>query len=371
MRLVLIGAGHSHLEVLRVFGLLRPAGVDITLVDSQRRATYSGMLPGLIAGHYETNQIQIDLDRMCGFAGARFLNTALLEIDPEQCAVTCADGSRAGYDLLSINVGAMPVFPAVNASANLVIPAKPIAELLPAWERLITSVQCGVVKNILFVGGGPAGIELLTAMQYRMDRLTTPGALSFTLVTDAEVLLPRHNARVQSVFRRMLAQHSVRLLFNRRIAQIQPGAAITTQGEHIPGDVFVWATGATVAPTLHAPGLARDPAGFIAVNEHLQSLSHADIYAAGDCASIRGKSYPRSGVYAVRQGPRLADNLRRALVGEPLVAYRPQKRALALISSGSRHAVAAYGPIALSGAWVWKWKDFIDRRFMSKYNVLR
>jgi len=80
VRLVLIGAGHSHLEVLRIFGLLRPAGVAITLVDSQRRATYSGMLPGLIAGHYETNQIQIDLDRMCGFAGARFLNTALLEI---------------------------------------------------------------------------------------------------------------------------------------------------------------------------------------------------------------------------------------------------------------------------------------------------
>jgi len=86
---------------------------------------------------------------------------------------------------------------------------------------------------------------------------------------------------------------------------------------------------------------------------------------------MRGKSYPRSGVYAVRQGPRLADNLRRALVGEPLVAYRPQKRARALISSGSRHAVAAYGPIALSGAWVWQWKDFIDRRFIRKYNVLR
>ena len=152
------------------------------------------------------------------------------------------------------------------------------------------------------------------------------------------------------------------------VVRAEANAVISSNGKRVEADAILWATGATAAPQLGNTGLMLDPDGFIAVTEHLRSLSHPDVFAAGDCATIHGPVYPKSGVYAVRQGPPLAENLRRALAGTSLVTYRPQRRALALISTGNKYAVASYGPLALEGAWVWNWKDTIDRKFMAKYN---
>jgi len=126
---------------------------------------------------------------------------------------------------------------------------------------------------------------------------------------------------------------------------------------------------ASAPPWIAASGIETDGAGFIAVNALLQSVSHPDIFAAGDVASMTGLRIPKSGVYAVRQGPPLAANLRQALASMSLIPYVPQPTALALISAGDKYAVASYGRIAFEGAWVWRWKDFIDRRFMNRYHI--
>ena len=151
------------------------------------------------------------------------------------------------------------------------------------------------------------------------------------------------------------------------VERVSPGILFLRGGDRLAFDEVVWVTGAAAPAWPRASGLQTDAAGFIAIDKHLQSLSHPGVFAAGDIASMMDAPRPKSGVYAVRQGPPLAENLRRALRGETLLDYHPQPRALALISAGDRYAVASYGPFALSGAWVWRWKNRIDTAFMQRY----
>jgi selenide,water dikinase len=146
--------------------------------------------------------------------------------------------------------------------------------------------------------------------------------------------------------------------------------AVVAGAKRIAADAVVWVTGAASPPWLAQTGLARNDQGFLRINTQLQSVSHANVFAAGDCATIDGLDYPKSGVYAVRQGPVLAQNLLRALRGDTPEGYTPQPRSLALISTGEQHAIASWGPLAWHGNWVWRWKDRIDRVFMDKYRAI-
>jgi pyridine nucleotide-disulfide oxidoreductase family protein len=369
-RLLLIGGGHAHIEVLRQFGLRRDAAVDITLVSPEPYAAYSGMLPGLIAGHYQFHECHIDLGRVARFARARFLNTSVRAVESRRREVRLADGTVLGYDIVSINVGAIPApVPAFDVTDG-VVAVKPVAPLLRAWEALIERVKARRVAKILMVGGGVAGVELLLAMHYRLQGLPSADTIKFALVTDADRLLPAHNVRAAAMLRNLLAARDVELLFGSPIRHIEPGAAVTESGVRIAADTVVWATGGTAMPPLQLTGIPLDRGGFVIINPHLHAPMHDEVFAAGDCASMLGYSYPKSGVYAVHQGRHLAGNLRRALAGERLVPYYPQPRALALIGCGGAHAVAVYGPCSVSGAWVWRWKQRIDRKFVAKYNNL-
>ncbi len=366
-RLVLVGGGHSHVEVLRQLGVRPAAGAEIILVSPARHTSYSGMLPGLIAGHYRYDECHIDLDYLARFAGARLVQSLACNVDTLRRQIVLTDGAAIDYDLLSINIGSTSAHPALPGAADEAIAVKPVEEFLPAWNGLVERARTGDLKKILIVGGGAGGVELLLAMQHRLARLSAPHAIGFVLVTDAGRLLPDHNSGTRSAFRHILSQRGIKVRLNCRVARAESNAAITTNGERIAADAIVWATGAGAPAWLRATTLKLDAAGFIATDEHLQSLSHPELFAAGDCATIAGCAYPKSGVYAVRQGPLLAGNLRHALADEPLGTYRPQPRALALISTGDKYAIASYGGLTLQGAWVWRWKNYIDRKFMARY----
>jgi selenide,water dikinase len=221
------------------------------------------------------------------------------------------------------------------------------------------------------VGGGAAGIELVLAMQHRVAGVTgRPDAVEWQLVTDVDVLLPAHNETVRRIVRRILARREVEVHLSSRVVRVERGTVFAANGYRVAGDAIVWATGAAASPRFAASGLALDDRGFVAVDETLRSTSHPHVFATGDCATMVGHPRPKSGVYAVRQGPPLAANLRAAIEGRPLGRYVPQAQALALISTGDRYAVASRGDWALAGRWVWHWKDWIDRRFMRRYAAL-
>ena len=165
-----------------------------------------------------------------------------------------------------------------------------------------------------------------------------------------------------------LAQRRIPV-FRDTCAALLPGALVLGSGARLACDAPVLATGAEAPPWLDGCGLQRDERGFIETGPTLQSLSHPDVFAAGDVASRADAPHAKSGVYAVRAGPTLAANLLAAHEGSALKPHHPPKNTLNLLSCGAGHAIASWGPLHAEGAWAWAWKDRIDRAFMAKYTV--
>jgi len=366
-KLVLLGGGHAHVEVLRRFGQRPMDGVELTLVSPDRRTPYSGMLPGLAAGHYDFEACHIDLEPLARYAGARFLQTSANAIDPARRNIALASGAELDYNAVSIDVGSTPPAQGIVGATEHTIPVKPVNDLLAAWETLVARVRDGEVRSLAMVGGGAAGVEMLLALQHRLMQLRVPHELRYVLITDTPQLLATHARGVRATLARSLARKNVEVHCATRIARVEAKTLIAENGIRIAADAIFLATGASAPQWLAASGLAVNDYKFLNINKYLQSSNHAEVFAAGDCATITGMVYPKSGVYAVRQGPPLAENLRRFLLGERLIEYTPQPRTLALISTGEQHAIASWGALSFHGAWVWRWKDQIDRAFMSKY----
>jgi selenide, water dikinase len=373
--LVLLGGGHAHVAVLKGFGMRPLPGVRVTLVSRVVETPYSGMLPGLIAGHYSSDDAHIDLQPLARFARARTVFEEAIGLDLASRQIRFRQRPPVSYDVLSIDIGSTPNLQVAGAARHAV-PVKPIDRLLDRWAALTGRLCEGSsTKRLAVVGGGAGGVELILSVQHAMRvRLACDGRndvrLEYHLFTGEGQLLPTHNASVRRRFERILASRRISVHRGQDVVEVGTSFLRTGDGRCHEIDETLWTTQAAAAPWLAESGLAVDDHGFVRISRTLQSTSHPEVFAAGDIASMVDDPRPKSGVFAVRQGPPLARNLRRALLGEALESYRPQRQFLSLISTGDRYAVASRGPFALEGRWVWQWKDWIDRRFMQTYSTL-
>ncbi len=374
--LVLVGGGHSHVAVLKRFGMRPVPGLRLTLIARDVHTPYSGMLPGFIAGHYDYDDCHIDLGALARFAGARLFHDEVEGLDLDKRRVLCKNRPPVRFDLLSLNIGSQPNTLESPGAAQLALPVKPIDRFLGRWEELVRRILNGADPvQLAVVGGGAGGVELALATQHRLrEALVASGRpvedIQHTLITDTPHILPGHNSRVRSKFERILGERNIPVHTDRLVTEVRPDRLVFEDGGSVTADATLWVTQASVPRWLAESGLATDARGFVQVNERLQSISHQLVFAAGDVATVVGHPRPKSGVFAVRQGPPLADNLRRAALGRKLKPFRPQRHFLGLISTGDRYAVASRADWSVEGAWVWRAKDWIDRRFMDKYNRL-
>lgn len=358
-RLVLVGAGHAHARVLREFASRAPRDAEIVLASSVVQAPYSGMMPGWLAGHYRWEDCTIDFGRLAQAAGARLVRADACGLDPDRRELTLEDGTRLDYDLLSLNVGSTLRPPALPGS--IVLPLRPLACLRERWRDWCAALPSLPNRplRIAMVGGGAAGVEMLLAAQWRLARIAPTREFQFALYTRSDRLLPAAPPDVSARLSALCAARGIELHYNQSVDA--GGHAL----DRTP-DLIFWAAGAQAVSWLRSTRLAADAHGFIEIDPALRSTSHSNVFAVGDCAGWK-TPLPKAGVYSVRMGPVLAANLRNAAESRPLRAYRPQARFLALISAGDRRAVASWGPFSFSGEWVWRWKDWIDRRFIQRY----
>lgn len=356
-QLVLLGGGHAHIHVLRAFAQQPLAAGRIMLVSPHPALVYSGMVPGMVAGHYTLDQCLVPLAPLAAKARADFVMAAATALDAPSKTVTLADGTSLRYDVLSIDVGGTIDCDAIPGARELALFVRPMEHFARLWSDLLALSQDKPL-NIVMVGGGAGGVELAMALQHRLR-----GRARVSLLTGGGPVLASYPAGVQRLATRALKRCGV-TIFEDVCRQVTPGHIVLGQGTRLACDAPVIATGNAAPSWLKASGLALDEDGFIGTGSTLQSTSHPEVFAAGDAASRVDAPRPRSGVYAVRAGPPLALNLARAIAGGVLEPYTPQKRSLNLLSCGDRVAIASWGGWSAQGRWAWWWKDRIDRGFI-------
>jgi selenide,water dikinase len=395
--LVLIGGGHSHVIALKLWATNPIPNVRVTLITDTTHTPYSGMLPGYVAGFYNYDEIHIDLRRLASCAQIQLYLDQAIQLDLNQNRVICKHLPPVNFDYLSLDIGSNPSTLNITGGAEYAIAAKPVPQFLTAWNKILEQVKNkpNIPISITIVGGGAGGVELALNMQLHLQKLTSK--LSFHLFHSGTSLLSGHNYFVSQRVEHILRNRGVKLYLKEKVKEIVPKEDLSAilpikelnsllfspaKQEYIPYEIrcesglnimsnVVFLVTQAAAPTwIKTAGLTTDAQGFILVKDTLQSVSHPHIFAAGDIATMENYIRPKAGVFAVRQGKPLWENLQRIILGKPLKNYLPQKQYLSLIGTGDKSAIASWSGLGLQSPLLWYWKDYIDRQFMAQFSEL-
>lgn len=368
---VLLGIGHTNAHVLRMWRMNAPPNTDLTCISDFTIATYSGMLPAVLAKQVEPKQMEIDLVQLCESAGARLITDPVEGLDRANREV-CFESRRAvKYDVLSVGIGSTASLDGVDIQGESVVLVKPMQTFL---NRLTKALDASQRRNesdqlrVIIVGSGVAGIEITFCLPSFLAE-KTDRTISLTVVTRSDTILPEVESGTRDRVARELDRRGVEVLCGRTVTRVRQGCVTLQDEQEIVADLVIWATGAAPPPLLARLGLHLDERGFIATEPTLQSTGACGIFAVGDTGTIVGESLPKAGVYAVRQAPVLWDNMRRFLAAEPLQAYEPQHSFLKLINMGDGRAIGQWHGFSFQGRWAMRLKDWIDSRFLEKYRV--
>ncbi len=360
--IVLVGAGHAHLSVLQALSQTHLEGVSVTLITPERYLSYSGMVPGWMAGHYLKEQCQIDLQPLVLAANINMVIDRIVGIDADRCCVGFRDGHYIEYDLLSLDVGSEINTSWLEMSGPKLLPIKPLGHFFDTWPGIMAGALRNPDYRLVVVGGGAAGVELTLAAAHAFK---LAGVTSSVELVTSSTGLALHGQKIKQRLLQQLSKAGV-IVHQHKAVGIKEGLMLS-DGFVLSADCVLAATGARAPCWLKLSHLDLDENGYIAVNQYHQSLSHPNVFAAGDVCSRQDVLLARSGVHAVHAGPILAHNLIAMIKSTSLKPYRPRQKSLYILACGARYAVATWGTWSLEGSWVWYCKDWIDRRFIRRF----
>jgi len=366
-RLILAGGGHAQLSVLKALAG-HPAQREVVLVTPEPFQIYSGMLPGWMAGNYRLADCLIDLRPLAEAAGARLVYARVVGVDASQRSVELSDGTRLEYDALSLDVGSETDTSWLEAAGERMLPVKPLSEFVQHWPSMLAAASRQHEYRLVVVGAGAAGVELAFAARQAFIAQDCAHA-SVALVASDSGILPGHGKSVQTRTRALLKRRGI-TLYQGQAAGSQQGVVLAG-GEKIQADCVIAASGARPPAWLRDTDLALDEKGYVLVDAQHRSLSHPEVFAAGDVCARADTVMARSGVHAVFAGPVLAHNLLAVSQGQALKSYHPRRRSLYLLATGPQHAILSWGAFSAQGRWVWRWKNWIDKRFIRKHRLTK
>jgi selenide,water dikinase len=370
---VLVGGGHSHVQVLRRFAERPPPRARVTVVVDTPLAVYSGMVPGFVAGQYEAHELEIDVVALAQKARASVVVARATGIDAAGSRILVEGREPIRYDVASINVGSVVAGLDLPGVRDHAVPTRPVGRFVStvdaAVKRAASARSDAHTLAVVVVGGGVAGVELAFTIDQRLRKLGSKKH-RVTILHEGPRLLPNSVPTLSARVARLAADRDIKVRTECAVIGARDGAVLLAEGSEAPFDLLLWVTGAASQPLFRDSGLAVDGRGFVLVRSTLQVQGHDNLFAAGDCATlIDHRGTAKAGVYAVREGPYLIDNLLAFHDGRPLRHYKPQGDFLALMNLGDGTAVATKWGISFHGRWVMRLKDRIDRRFVRRFQV--
>jgi selenide, water dikinase len=369
--LILLGGGHAHLHVLESLASTEWPPVRPILISPRARQFYSGMIPGYLQGQYSEAQLSIDLAGLCRAAGAEFVEAAALRVDPDAREVHTVAGTFR-FSLLSLDIGSAPGGLELPGVRDHAVPLRPLSAVVALRRRFDQLVRerspSGTPVRIAVVGAGAGGIEIALALQRRAP--DCGGGAAVLLVDGGSQILTDYSGRAQEKIRRILRERGIELMLEREVVAVSPEAICVAEGERISADLVIWATGATPPPLLDASPLPRSEAGYLSVDSTLRAVDGSRIWGAGDCVGLAGHDLPKAGVFAVREGPVIAHNLRAALADDAPREYRPQSSYLSILNTADGQALLRWRALVVHSRLAWRLKDRIDRAFVRRFAVL-
>lgn len=355
---VLVGGGHCHALFLKAWASDPLPGVQLTLISRDKLTPYSGMLPGYVAGHYSYEDIHIDLEKLCNWAGVQFLEREMKGIDLDTKSIQLDNYPDVPYDTLLLDTGSTPLLN-VPGSESHTTPVKPVYSFIERWNEILDSQA----KEIGVVGAGAGGYELVMAMAHKLKNRSA----SIHWFLRGRKPMSDRPSKVGKLAIKFAKKAGIHIHYDFDVERVESGKLIARDGRTQQFERLLWCTAATAPEWPAQAGLELDSRGFIATNKYLQSQSHPNVFATGDIGTQIQTPNAKAGVFAVRQAPYLLYNVKAKINEEMMRAYRPQNDFLSLVSTGHKHAIGSRSGITFSGHWVWRLKHFIDQSFMNKF----
>jgi selenide,water dikinase len=365
--LILVGGGHAHALFLKKLSEKPISNLNITLISPNIQTPYSGMLPGLISGHYQYNDLHIDLELLARKSHVKFQIGKAKGLNPNNATLLLEDGKQLSYDFLSFDTGATPsyVFEGINKNSLFV---KPIHDFYNQWraiEQQLFKNEKQHAKTLSVIGSGAAGIEILLAIQFRMTQQGIP--LNYQLVSRSSEILRGYPKKLVSHIKHIFHQANITHIPNFNATHITNNELLDSKRQSIPSDINIICTEVKGASWLQNTGLKLSDDGFICVKETLQTLDFPNVYAVGDVCHFTMKPLPKAGVYAVRMSQILFENIYAEMKGKNKKTFVPQTDFLSLLALGSKTAIGCKRGLSFKGKWVWTLKNSIDLNFMSQF----
>jgi NADH dehydrogenase FAD-containing subunit len=365
-KLVLIGGGHAHMMTLAAIGQFVEQGYGVTVIGPSDYHYYSGMGPGMLGGTYSPDDIRFATRHLVEKLGGRFIRAKAERIDAKERLVILDSGDAVAYDVLSCNAGSHVPSTNVTKAGGDIFSVKPIERLSSAKARIQELAGRGDVR-VGIVGGGPSAAEIAGNV-WQLVNAHGVGHSRINIFCRSGFML-RFPEGVRRRVKATLAGRGIEIFDNEAVEEVAEGTLKTKSGQAFDYELIFLAQGVRPSPIFARSELPVGPDGGLLVNQFLQSVAHPEIFGGGDCIYFEDKPLDKVGVYAVRENPVLLHNLTASLNGETLMPFDPGGDYLLIFNLGGGVGVLRKKALIIGGRLAFRVKDYIDRKFMKKFQA--